>query len=220
MPPTHREWPSLEVVERKLQSLVQRHTALAEFCKRWAAEKAAAHTQLQVLLPVVERDAERRSARVQALERSTVDEGRSASSEGTTKPRSWGRLSYQWRSENAVKEGTGRDPAAENEVQVRIDTADDAAIWEDFLRNLDLLYAQMSTLEDRIGTIREALSELGNIPLRAPSRTTVQNHVRLLQEYNDVKDATQQLMGLVAQNLAVPVASLYESRRYGVGPED
>jgi hypothetical protein len=35
-----------------------------------------------------------------------------------------------------------------------------------------------------------------------------------------MKDIGQQLIGLVAENKGVPIGSLYQSRQYGVGPED
>jgi hypothetical protein len=38
-----------------------------------------------------------------------------------------------------------------------------------------------------------------------------------LQEYNDIKDIGQQLIGLIAENRGVPVRTLYETGEYGVG---
>jgi hypothetical protein len=49
---------------------------------------------------------------------------------------------------------------------------------------------------------------------------TVQNHIRLLGQYNDAKDIGQQLIGLIAENRSVPVRSLYQDDQYGVGPND
>ncbi|KAF9869837.1 duf1337 domain-containing protein [Colletotrichum karsti] len=48
----------------------------------------------------------------------------------------------------------------------------------------------------------------------------VARHVRLLREYNEMKDVGQQLMGLVAENRGVTVGSLYETGEFGVGPKD
>ncbi len=45
-------------------------------------------------------------------------------------------------------------------------------------------------------------------------------YVKLLQSYNEIKDIGQQLMGLVAENRGVPVASLYQNGDFGVGPDD
>ncbi|KAK3328101.1 Swi5-domain-containing protein [Cercophora scortea] len=54
---------------------------------------------------------------------------------------------------------------------------------------------------------------------QAPELTT-QTHIRLLKEYNDIKDIGQQLIGLVAENKGVRIGTLYESGQYGVETED
>lgn len=46
------------------------------------------------------------------------------------------------------------------------------------------------------------------------------NHIGLLQQYNEMKDVGQQLIGLVAENRGVSVKSLYEDEDLGVGKED
>ncbi|KAF4785402.1 hypothetical protein HER10_EVM0006033 [Colletotrichum scovillei] len=48
----------------------------------------------------------------------------------------------------------------------------------------------------------------------------VAKHVKLLREYNQIKDVGQQLMGMVAEKRGVTVGSLYETREFGVGPKD
>lgn len=49
----------------------------------------------------------------------------------------------------------------------------------------------------------------------------VDTHKRLLQEYNEIKDVGQQLIGLVADNRGVPIHSLYgEDGPYGVTADD
>jgi hypothetical protein len=48
----------------------------------------------------------------------------------------------------------------------------------------------------------------------------VHDHIRLLGEYNETKDIAQQLIGLIADNRAVPVGSLYLDDQYGVGSDD
>nr|XP_036575966.1 duf1337 domain-containing protein [Colletotrichum truncatum]KAF6782622.1 duf1337 domain-containing protein [Colletotrichum truncatum] len=48
----------------------------------------------------------------------------------------------------------------------------------------------------------------------------VARHVKLLREYNKIKDVGQQLMGIVAENRGVTVGSLYATREFGVGPKD
>lgn len=46
---------------------------------------------------------------------------------------------------------------------------------------------------------------------------TVKTYISRLQEYNDMRDIGQQLIGLIAENRGVPVRTLYESGDYGVG---
>ncbi|KAJ3948809.1 hypothetical protein N0V92_012963 [Colletotrichum tropicale] len=48
----------------------------------------------------------------------------------------------------------------------------------------------------------------------------VARHVKLLREYNEIKDVGQQLMGLIAENRGATVGSLYETGEFGVGPKD
>ncbi|KAK1525712.1 uncharacterized protein CCOS01_08130 [Colletotrichum costaricense] len=48
----------------------------------------------------------------------------------------------------------------------------------------------------------------------------VAKHVKLLRQYNQIKDVGQQLMGMVAEKRGVTVGSLYETREFGVGPKD
>jgi len=42
----------------------------------------------------------------------------------------------------------------------------------------------------------------------------------MLKQYNDLKDVGQQLMGFIAENRGVSVASLYARQEYGVGAND
>lgn len=48
----------------------------------------------------------------------------------------------------------------------------------------------------------------------------VRSHIRLLGQYNEAKDIAQQVIGLIADNRGVPVGSLYQGDRYGVGAND
>ncbi|ROV94042.1 hypothetical protein VMCG_08275 [Cytospora schulzeri] len=56
--------------------------------------------------------------------------------------------------------------------------------------------------------------------LKQPAETTVNDHIRLLRQYNKTKDVGQQLIGLIAENRGVPVGSLYSDQDYGVGSDD
>ncbi|KAK3501464.1 Swi5-domain-containing protein [Neurospora crassa] len=56
--------------------------------------------------------------------------------------------------------------------------------------------------------------------LSQPPEETVQTHIELLKEYNDMKDIGQQLIGLIADNKGVPIGALYEDGQYGVTADD
>lgn len=55
---------------------------------------------------------------------------------------------------------------------------------------------------------------------RYPPDVTVQEHIRLLRQYNEMKDVGQQLIGLIAENRGVAIASLYEDEEFGVRGTD
>ncbi|KAL8945366.1 MAG: hypothetical protein Q9211_000136 [Gyalolechia sp. 1 TL-2023] len=42
------------------------------------------------------------------------------------------------------------------------------------------------------------------------ARQTVQNHIRLLREYNDIRDIGTSLMGIIADNRRVQMKRVYE----------
>ena len=48
----------------------------------------------------------------------------------------------------------------------------------------------------------------------------VAGHIRLLRQYNEVKDVGQQLIGMLADNRGVPIASMYETEEYGLTVDD
>lgn len=48
--------------------------------------------------------------------------------------------------------------------------------------------------------------------------TTVQQHIRLLHEYNEIKDVGQGLMGMIADARGVRVIDVH--REFGVGEKD
>jgi hypothetical protein len=61
---------------------------------------------------------------------------------------------------------------------------------------------------------------LNTLPHSQAPEKTVEDHKRLLKEYNEIKDIGQQLIGLIAENRQVPIGTLYAEGNYGVGPKD
>ncbi|KHJ35855.1 putative dna repair protein swi5 [Erysiphe necator] len=54
--------------------------------------------------------------------------------------------------------------------------------------------------------------------LRVPAQETVRRHIKLLHDYNDIRDIGQGLIGMIAEQRGVQIGSLYED--YGVGLKD
>ncbi|KAJ5540568.1 hypothetical protein N7494_005644 [Penicillium frequentans] len=77
-------------------------------------------------------------------------------------------------------------------------------------KSIAQLEFELSQLEKEVA---ENKAELRNDPTE-----TVQRHVRLLHEYNDIKDAAQGLMGLIADAKGVRVAKIH--KEYGVDEKD
>jgi len=53
---------------------------------------------------------------------------------------------------------------------------------------------------------------------RHPAVETVKNHIKLLHDYNDIRDIGQGLVGMIADNRGVRIGELYEE--FGVGLKD
>ena len=49
---------------------------------------------------------------------------------------------------------------------------------------------------------------------------TVKTHIKLLHEYNEIRDVGQGMIGMIADNRGVRIAELYESGEFGVGVRD
>lgn len=47
-------------------------------------------------------------------------------------------------------------------------------------------------------------------PSRQPAAETVKRHIKLLHDYNDIKDVGQGLVGMIADNRGVRIGELYE----------
>ncbi|TGO68857.1 hypothetical protein BOTNAR_0019g00460 [Botryotinia narcissicola] len=72
------------------------------------------------------------------------------------------------------------------------------------------LKAEIAQKQEKIQEITEGLEK--------PAKQTVKRHIRLLHNYNDIKDVGQGLLGMIADNRGVRVGELYEE--FGVGIAD
>lgn len=53
---------------------------------------------------------------------------------------------------------------------------------------------------------------------RNPAANTVKRHIKLLHDYNDIRDVGQGLVGMIADNRGVRIGELYDE--FGVGLKD
>lgn len=53
---------------------------------------------------------------------------------------------------------------------------------------------------------------------RQPAAETVKRHIKLLHDYNDIRDVGQGLVGMIADNRGIRIGELYEE--FGVGLKD
>ncbi|PQE10354.1 hypothetical protein CJF32_00000892 [Rutstroemia sp. NJR-2017a WRK4] len=98
-------------------------------------------------------------------------------------------------------------------------------------QNKEILFAELkaikiTSLQNRISTLEtELLAQRQRLAdakqeLRAPADETVKRHIRLLHQYNDIKDVGQGLLGMVAENRGVRIGELYAEGEFGVGRGD
>ncbi|KAK1753308.1 hypothetical protein QBC47DRAFT_388181 [Echria macrotheca] len=79
---------------------------------------------------------------------------------------------------------------------------------------------RMDQMEKLLEAFAEAVVAL-ELQAEKDRETPEERRIRLLREYNEVKDATQAVMGRIAANLDVAMGSLSApGNKYGVGPED
>ncbi|KAK0727549.1 hypothetical protein B0T26DRAFT_738222 [Lasiosphaeria miniovina] len=91
-----------------------------------------------------------------------------------------------------------------------------------FLGYMEKVCNAFERAEKEIAALVEAVVafEAERASLSQPAEVTIQSHVKLLKEYNDMKDYGQQMIGLIAENLGFPARNFYETGQYGVGPKD
>ncbi|KAK2602126.1 hypothetical protein N8I77_008685 [Diaporthe amygdali] len=113
-------------------------------------------------------------------------------------------------------------PGPDDRFEVPVCSPDDASRTITFVAGIDAVCRTMRDMRDHCMLVIQKRKELGEAQksLKQPAETTVNEHIKLLRQYNKIKDVGQQLIGLNADNRGVPVGSLYKDDHYGVGPKD
>ncbi|KAK4198928.1 Swi5-domain-containing protein [Triangularia verruculosa] len=98
----------------------------------------------------------------------------------------------------------------------------DFLIGDDYLGYMTKIWRALTQSLDKLIAYAQRCKELKaeEAELSHPAETTVQKHIDLLKEYNDMKDIGQQLIGLIAENQGVQIGKLYENGDYGVTVDD
>ncbi|KAK4246088.1 hypothetical protein C7999DRAFT_15754 [Corynascus novoguineensis] len=113
-----------------------------------------------------------------------------------------------------------RGPGSSEPIQIvtKEDTELKYLLNDNYLGYMTKICHAFSKAEDTLRELFRITSELNEETshLSQPADATVKTYIRSLQEYNDMKDIGQQLIGLVAENRGVPVRSLYEAGEFGV----
>ncbi|RKF79002.1 hypothetical protein GcM1_206031 [Golovinomyces cichoracearum] len=79
------------------------------------------------------------------------------------------------------------------------------------------IMARNTALETELANKRARLQEITR-HLEAPASETVRRHIKLLHDYNDIRDIGQSLIGMIAEQRGVQIGSLYDD--FGVGIKD
>ncbi|KAG0652402.1 DNA repair [Hyphodiscus hymeniophilus] len=79
------------------------------------------------------------------------------------------------------------------------------------------IQARNASLEIEIAAKRTILEEIVQ-ELENPAAETVKKHIKLLHDYNDIRDVGQGLVGMIADNRGVRIGELYDE--FGVGLKD
>ncbi|CAF9904932.1 hypothetical protein IMSHALPRED_000216 [Imshaugia aleurites] len=79
------------------------------------------------------------------------------------------------------------------------------------------LEAKIAALDHQIKEIEEKQREIdGRLKTKDP-QATVQAHIKLLHDYNEIRDVGQGLMGIIADNRGVRVRDVYQDFDVGEG---
>ncbi|GLI76703.1 hypothetical protein PoHVEF18_004980 [Penicillium ochrochloron] len=84
-------------------------------------------------------------------------------------------------------------------------------------QRLDTLRASITNLQTQQAQLEAEIAEIKKTLQNDPSET-VKRHIRLLHDYNEIKDIAQGLMGLIAE--ARGVRHVDVQRGYGVKEQD
>ncbi|KAL2022396.1 hypothetical protein VTK56DRAFT_5463 [Thermocarpiscus australiensis] len=136
-----------------------------------------------------------------------------------------------WTMKASMRPGSGdglqivvTGPGSDNTVEINTTDEEEAEylMSDKYLGYMIKMCQTFSQMQGSILSLLKAAKELEQeeAQLSQPAETTVQTHIRRLKEYNDMKDIGQQLIGLIAENRAVPIRTLYDSGQYGVTAED
>ncbi|KAI4190498.1 MAG: hypothetical protein L6R41_000733 [Letrouitia leprolyta] len=77
-------------------------------------------------------------------------------------------------------------------------------------KKITTLEAKIATLKVQIDDTRAKLQHDAAKLIHPDATKTVQNHIRLLREYNDIRDIGTSLMGIIADNRRVQMKCIYK----------
>ncbi|TGO83673.1 hypothetical protein BPOR_0609g00030 [Botrytis porri] len=116
--------------------------------------------------------------------------------------------------------GGTKDKVSGSQVSTSSNTSSqrqDAFLAEIKAMKLTSIQTRNANLKAEIAQKREKIQEITE-GLEKPAKQTVKRHIKLLHDYNDIKDVGQGLLGMIADNRGVRVGELYEE--FGVGIAD
>ncbi|KAK0636096.1 hypothetical protein B0T17DRAFT_481398 [Bombardia bombarda] len=184
---------------------------------RWLDEHTAAERKYGGVISKIKQRLEVYRERVIAAQR---DHGDSSISQEIT----------PWELVARTQSGTGglgivvTGPSPEDRVEITAKDGKEAKFikGDQYLGYMSRVCRDMSQAERDFFSLVRVSREIEHerSQLSQPAKETVQTHIRLLKEYNDMKDIGQQLIGLVADNRGVRVGTLYEDGQYGVSAND
>ncbi|KAK4096921.1 PH domain-like protein [Parathielavia hyrcaniae] len=143
-------------------------------------------------------------------------------------PQSMSEDTHLWAMDACVRRGsdggslvvvTGPSEGEPTEIRPKDEKELEHLISDDFLGYMVKICRAFVKAQDTMQSLLQTTNEVEQerSQLSQPPETTVNTYIHRLQEYNDVKDIGQQLIGLIAENRGVPVRTLYEKGEYGVG---